>query len=61
VKECQECPDFDLCLEQVILQIEEIEEVGEDYSRPAPREPRKAKGKIRSRGPKTTQTPDGLS
>jgi len=45
VKDCQECPDFDLCLEQVILQIEEIEEIGEDYLGPAPREPRKAKRK----------------
>jgi len=52
VKECQECPDFDLCLEQVILQIEEIEEVGEDDLRPAPREPRKAKEKTRPEGRK---------
>ncbi|MEM2935612.1 MAG: hypothetical protein QW231_00345 [Candidatus Bathyarchaeia archaeon] len=45
MKECQECPDFDLCLEQVILQIEEIEEIGEDYLSPTPRETRKAKRK----------------
>ena len=45
MKECQECPDFDLCLEQVILQIEEIEEIGEDYLNPPPTEPQKAKKK----------------